>query len=88
MNNEPLPLSYAVLVNDDSTQLNVLSGLVRKAALEPRAFTSAEAALAEMSAWSGTRDRNLRALPVLVVTDLYMPGIDGWRFCRLLRSPE
>ena len=26
--------------------------------------------------------------PVLVVTDLYMPGIDGWRFCRLLRSPE
>ncbi len=26
--------------------------------------------------------------PELVITDLYMPGIDGWRFCRLLRSPE
>jgi DNA-binding response OmpR family regulator len=24
----------------------------------------------------------------LIVTDLHMPGIDGWRFCRLLRSPE
>ena len=23
-----------------------------------------------------------------VVTDLHMPEIDGWRFCRLLRSPE
>jgi len=28
------------------------------------------------------------APPDLVITDLYMPGIDGWRFCRLLRSPE
>ena len=24
----------------------------------------------------------------LIVTDLYMPKIDGWRFCRLLRSPS
>jgi CheY-like chemotaxis protein len=90
MNREPLNLStpFAVVVNDDPTQLNVLSGLVRKADLEPRAFTGAEAALADMSAWAGTADRDLCALPVLVVTDLYMPGIDGWRFCRLLRSPE
>jgi two-component system, cell cycle sensor histidine kinase and response regulator CckA len=88
MNSEPLPPSYAMVVNDDPIQLNILSGLVRKAGLEPRAFTGAEAALAEMSAWLGTGDRDLRALPALVVTDLYMPGIDGWQFCRLLRSPE
>jgi len=24
----------------------------------------------------------------LIVTDLYMPGIDGWKLCRLLRSLE
>jgi PAS domain S-box-containing protein len=90
MNHETLDPStpFAVVVNDDITQLNVLSGLVRKAGLEPRTFTEAEAALADMSAWAGTVDRDLSALPVLVVTDLYMPGIDGWRFCRLLRSPE
>jgi CheY-like chemotaxis protein len=26
--------------------------------------------------------------PDLFVTDLNMPGIDGWRFCRLLHSPK
>jgi PAS domain S-box-containing protein len=84
------PLSpFAVVVNDDLTQLNVLSGLVRKAGLEPRDFTGAEAALADMSARAaGTAVGKLGAFPALVVTDLYMPGIDGWRFCRLLRSPE
>ena len=72
---------FAVAVNDDATQLKLLSGLLRKAGLVPRAFTRAEAALTAMS--SGTD-----APPALIVTDLYMPGIDGWQFCRLLRSPE
>jgi PAS domain S-box-containing protein len=90
MNHEPLNPSsrFAVVVNDDPTQLDVLSGLLRKAGLEPRAFTAAEAALADMSARAGTADGAPGGLPALVVTDLYMPGIDGWRFCRLLRSPE
>ena len=90
MNREPMnPCSpFAVVVNDDPTQLDVLSGLVRKAGLEPRAFTAAEAALADMSACAGTAEGGPGALPALVVTDLYMPGIDGGRFCRLLRSPE
>ncbi|RMG50641.1 MAG: hybrid sensor histidine kinase/response regulator, partial [Acidobacteria bacterium] len=34
------------------------------------------------------RHMHQRAAVDLVITDLYMPGIDGWRFCRLLRSPE
>jgi PAS domain S-box-containing protein len=80
--------SFAVVVNDDPTQLNLLCGLVRKAGLEPRAFTGAEAALAAMSAGAGTADGDPGAVPALVVTDLYMPGIDGWRFCCLLRSLE
>jgi len=90
MNNNPMGTSnpFAVVVNDDPTQLNVLSGLVRKAGLEPRVFTAAEDALAEMCSCGETANSALGTLPALVVTDLYMPGIDGWRFCRLLRSPE
>lgn len=69
----------AVVVNDDDTDLNILSALVRKAGLEPMAFPSVEAALAAM-------DESIP--PAIIVTDLTMPGIDGLRFCRLLRSPE
>ena len=90
MNREHLnPLSpFAVVVNDDLTQLNVLSGLVRKAGMEPRAFAAAEAALVDMSIWTEGGVGDICVLPSIIVTDLYMPGIDGWRFCRLLRSPE
>ncbi|HPH97850.1 MAG TPA: PAS domain S-box protein [Anaerolineaceae bacterium] len=73
------PFTNVVVVNDDITQLNVLCGLLRKAGLKPVPFQSAEAALAQMKP---------EQPPALIVTDLYMPGIDGWRFCRLLRSSE
>ncbi len=67
-----------VVVNDDITQLNVMTGLLEKDGLRADGFTEAEAALAAM-------DRE--GPPDLIVTDLYMPDLDGWRFCRLLRSP-
>jgi two-component system, cell cycle sensor histidine kinase and response regulator CckA len=69
----------AIVVNDDRTQSDILAALLAKSGIESRVFDAAEAALAAM-------DPNNP--PDLVVTDLYMPGIDGWRFCRLLRSPE
>ncbi len=69
----------AVAVNDDPGQLAVLSGLLRKAGLEPLAFTDADAALEAL---------NPRQPPALIVSDLYMPGIDVWAFCRLLRAPD
>ncbi|MCF8081643.1 MAG: response regulator [Deltaproteobacteria bacterium] len=69
----------AVVVNDDRTQLTLLTGLLENAGIQVQGFGNAEAALLAM-------DR--AAPPDLVVTDLYMPGLDGWRFCRLLRSPE
>jgi PAS domain S-box-containing protein len=68
-----------VVVNNDPTQLQVLAELVRQAGLEPVAFPGAEAALTAL---------NPDAPPALIVTDVYMPDLDGWRFCRLLRSPE
>ncbi len=69
----------AVLVNDDVTQLRMLNGLLTNEGLAVGAFTGAEEALDAMAR---------REPPDLIITDLYMPGIDGWRFCRLLRSPE
>jgi PAS domain S-box-containing protein len=68
-----------VVVNDDVTQLNVLAGLLNRAGMEVQAYNSAEKTL-EIFIQA--------APPDLIVTDLYMPVIDGWRFCRLLRSPE
>lgn len=69
----------AVLVNGDPSARHSLSGLLRRAGLEARAFDGAEAALRAMATG---------APPALIVTDVCMDGIDGWSFCRLLRSGE
>lgn len=76
--------SFAVIVNDDPTQLAVLAGLAGKAGLEAQSFTDAESALTSMMSLAQEKE----TLPAIVVTDLAMPGIDGWHFCRLLRSPS
>lgn len=68
-----------VVVNDNATQLLVLSTLLKREGFTVFGFQSAAAALEQMTE---------SVLPDLIVTDLYMPGIDGWRFCHLLRSPE
>jgi len=69
----------AVVVNDDATQRFVLAGLLRHQGLNPLTFESAQAALCALDP---------QHPPGLIITDIYMPGIDGWRFCRLLRSAE
>ena len=76
---EAPPNPSAVVVNDDATQRQVLAGLLHKEGFIVRTFESAETALEAMQR---------EGAPELIVTDIYMPGIDGWRFCRLLRSPE
>ncbi|TVR04053.1 MAG: response regulator [Spirochaetaceae bacterium] len=75
---------FAVVVNDDRFQLRVLQEHVRKGDLEAVPFQSAQAALDYLSNVAAGGGQ----LPAVVITDLYMPGLDGWRFCRLLRSPE
>jgi PAS domain S-box-containing protein len=69
----------AFVINDDRTQLLLLGGLLRKDGIEVHSFSGAEAALAALEQ---------HGAPDLIVTDLFMPGIDGWRFCRLLRSAD
>ncbi len=67
------------VVNDDPSQLMILSSILERGGMEARPFTSVSKALAGMAN---------KPEPALIITDLQMPEVDGWRFCRLLRSPE
>jgi DNA-binding response OmpR family regulator len=73
------PSVTVVVVNDDVIQINLLTALLNKEGIAVLPFLDAEAALKAM-----VQNRP----PDLIITDLYMAGLDGWRFCRLLRSPE
>ncbi|MFN8643819.1 MAG: response regulator [Candidatus Binatia bacterium] len=74
-----MPRPVALIVNDDPSQLRLSAVVLEKGGFHTRTCAGADEALAVLS----------EAPKVdLIVTDLHMPGIDGWRFCRLLRSPE
>jgi PAS domain S-box-containing protein len=67
-----------LVVNDDATQLRLACALLERQGYRVHPATSAAEAL-----------RLLEQHPAIqgVITDLHMPEIDGWRLCRLLRSP-
>ena len=68
-----------LVVNDDPSQLHVASCILAKDGYEIWPCLTVEEALSVLGE---------RGPANLIVTDLYMPKIDGWRFCRLLRSPN
>jgi len=68
-----------VVVNDTRTQLRLISLILERAGFAASSFSSATEALTAMGE---------DGAPDLIVTDLHMPEIDGWRFCRLLKTPE
>ncbi|MGH7788421.1 MAG: ATP-binding protein [Candidatus Binatia bacterium] len=68
----------ALIVNDDPSQVRLIGAVLDKAGLQPRGCGGVEEALTALAASPAD----------LIVTDLHMPGIDGWQFCQLLRSPE
>ena len=68
-----------LVVDDDARQLRLACSL-----LEREGYTVYPAAGAA-EALRLLEDKDSIAG---VITDLHMPEIDGWRFCRLLRSPE
>jgi signal transduction histidine kinase len=69
----------ALVVNDDPVQLSLTSSILQKDGLQVFSCRSVEEALPYLTPRSRIN---------VIVTDLHMPGIDGWQFCRLLRSPE
>lgn len=66
-----------LIVNDDPQQLRIGARVLERDGFAVLSCPGAEEALRLLSE-HGAVD--------VIVTDLYMPGIDGWRFCRLLRS--
>ncbi len=70
--------STIVVINDDQAQLHLTAALLERAGYRVVRFSAPEEAL----------DALAQISPVhLIVTDLHMPQLDGWRLCRLLRSP-
>lgn len=70
---------FIVVVNDDEVQGEILRNAASHLPASVEAYLDVPTALDSLSALP---------LPDLIITDLYMPGIDGWRFTRLLRSRE
>ncbi len=67
------------VVNDDATQLRLMERVLTRFGYDVQTFLDASAAL-----------EALQDAPHvdLFIIDLHMPGIDGWKLCRLLRSPD
>jgi PAS domain S-box-containing protein len=74
-----IPRPKAVVVNDDPVQAEWLAESVRRLGLDVVTFPDGAEAL------KGLRGS---AAPDLLIVDLHMPRVDGWRFSRALRSPE
>ncbi|MBN1935117.1 MAG: response regulator [Anaerolineae bacterium] len=68
-----------IVVNDDPDQVDVLRSAIEQDGVQVVSFFNAQNAL-----------DYIRQHPSvdLIVTDLNMVGIDGWQFCRYLRSPN
>ena len=78
-NNQESGVRLAVIINGNPTQRKILFLRMTKLHFQCQSFESAEEALEKMPALGR---------PKIIITDLYMPGLDGWKLCRLLRSSE
>ena len=67
-----------LIVNDDPAQLRMAGRLIERGGHESILCETAAEALKVVQSGDALD---------LIVADLYMPKIDGWRLCRLLRSP-
>jgi PAS domain S-box-containing protein len=68
-----------LIVDDDPVQLQILIKTMEKSGHKAIGCMDGEEALKRL--------REVKAVD-LIITDLYMPKIDGWKLCRLLRSVE
>ncbi len=68
-----------LIVDDDPVQLQILIKTMEKSGHQAIGCQDGEEALKRL--------REVNAVD-LIITDLYMPKIDGWKLCRLLRSVE
>src|ERR1017187_1268563 len=76
--NPPLPAvsGRVLLVDDDKSQLAVLKTILSDRAIETRLATDGREALEQLNTFT----------PDVIVTDLMMPGMDGYELLRLLKE--
>ncbi|MDH5428547.1 MAG: response regulator [Nitrospirota bacterium] len=70
-------MTTLLVINDDPVQLHLLASVLELSHEQVIRFTCSKAAWQWLQA--GHR-------PDLIVLDLHMPGINGWRFCELLHT--
>ena len=79
MEKEDKKKTRVLIVDDDPLQLQLLKKSMEKINTEVITCMGGNEALRKL--------REIQSVD-LIITDLYMPGIDGWKLCRLLRSLE
>jgi len=72
-----MSMASILVINDDPVQLHLLASLLEQDHLEAIRFVSSK------EAWRWLQEGHV---PDVIVLDLHMPGISGWRFCELLHS--
>ena len=75
----PKNKSRILVVNDDPMQLRMLEQILSKNGNEVVSCRGGKEALEQLN--------RIQSVDLFIV-DLYMPEINGWKLCRLLRSPE
>lgn len=70
-------MASILVINDDPVQLHLLASWLEKDYFAVSRFVCSE------EAWRWLQKGNV---PDVIVLDLHMPGISGWRFCELLHS--
>lgn len=68
-----------LVVNDDRQVLDIIRAILSESGFRVRTAAHVADAMKDLSG---------NGIPGLIITDIYMPDIDGWSFCRLLRMPE
>lgn len=71
----PVALRRVLLVDEDAAFRTALAGALQAHGLETRQAGDGEQALSEALEWR----------PALIVTDINMPGVSGFEFCRQVR---
>lgn len=78
---EPKP--YILLIDDDDDDLELLSSSLNQVGVRTKSFSSASKAISYLHFVTDTLE-----MPLLVITDYKMPGINGQQFLESIKQGE